>query len=158
MIQKAAYISPRSRLQSVGDELVHQLQGDLRLIHWHHMATIVDAQKREIAQSLGLSNGSSNLSIHLPFDRLCAREFLLSFPRQRQRPCLIPQPVTDKVQISGVDESADTILNRTHNFLLIILHPVRLQSHIHQRIAALPFHIPLRSVPEPSCCSTTWSP
>mmetsp|Transcript_9576 Transcript_9576/g.15903 ORF Transcript_9576/g.15903 Transcript_9576/m.15903 type:complete len:264 (+) Transcript_9576:441-1232(+) len=65
-------------------------------------------------------------------------EALLARPGKVHSPGLVADPVADEVDIPGVDEHSNAPLQHGLQHLLVVVHPVAGELHVHGVVAALP--------------------
>jgi len=97
----------------------------LWLVHWHHVASIVDSKEAERVLGLDLTHNFP-LSIFVVFELQCI-EFRLKFPVECRRPGLASFPVANEVFIARVYQSSDSILQQEFDVFGLTEHPVARQ-------------------------------
>merc|ERR1719313_884440 len=117
-------------------EVIDHLQSNLWLVHRNHMSRLEDLHEME---AIGSSKATLLRTIHgvwLVFGRV---KIILVGPVHCQGPLLVPEPVADVINISCVNENIDAGCQHVWNLGLVILHPICLESHVDDPVAAPPF-------------------
>lgn len=100
------------------------------------MSSLVDSQEGENLVVLDLT---SLLAVDNPVGQLLGLVLVLAGPLELISPSLVSEPVADKVLVSSVNESGDTLLKQSRNSSVVGLHPVagKLEVSVDVKVAAL---------------------
>lgn len=112
-------------LQLLAQPAIQHIKCVRRLIIRNHVSSTEDAQECEstVLCSAELTTLFASCS-RVPFCIIGCCEFFTTTPRQLQGPCLVAEPIADKVSISSVNQYPDTIFKNRRHFINIRPHPV----------------------------------
>lgn len=132
---------PVGLTELVAHEVVHHLQGILRLIERDHVTSIVNLQECKafsmtaFASSIGWVVGSQPRSI-----RRCI-ELGVAWPVERQSPSFVSDPVANEVHITSVDQHASAVGQQIWDLGLEVLHPIVTEHSVHSEVTRGPGEI-----------------
>lgn len=107
---------------------VEEVKRVLGLIHWHHVAGLVDLHECEVSGGLDLAVLLVSLGKREVLE-LGLVEALLAGPLKSLAPSLVAEPVANEVGITGIDEDGD-LLEDAGDEAMEGLHPVTLEEEV----------------------------
>mmetsp|Transcript_32122 Transcript_32122/g.80828 ORF Transcript_32122/g.80828 Transcript_32122/m.80828 type:complete len:245 (+) Transcript_32122:154-888(+) len=131
----------------VGEEAIEQGQGSGGLVHRHHVAGLVHLQEGKAAAALLGGGSASHTTGHggsvcircvVPSMVRLSIEGCVATPGQSLGPCLVTDPIADKIYITSVDHYAHAAFKHGLKYLLVVAHPVTGKHNINSGIAGLP--------------------
>ena len=119
----------------VGEERVHHGESLLRLVQRHHVAGVADLQEGEVGRGAGLPGGVTSNN---PIVVSGGVEFVVVVPGHSETPGLVAEPVADEVNITSVDQHADSEGQQAGHVGFHALHPVISESTVDGEVARGP--------------------